>query len=307
MKLFSFFLLLILISSCQTRSRKNNQISVVDLDESSSKPKVTDKDSKENVYGPLNEGAVPIEDSDKKIEKNPIIALHLAPALYNSFAYIELLDQMERLGVRPKIIVTSGFNSIVAALYAKYESANRVNFKMFSLLNQLKNKEAFSSDWMDSVSDFINDEFEEERQERLKIIVIIPAYKGRKVHLLKSGPLAQNIIDAIDLNRLNENFLLRPSLAYRKEVNQMGIDLSFYYSVFGAEDKISAPSGYLLGVYRKVRGFGRDPKAGFEQINVNNKNIDKVSNLVDQLASVRERSLELSEKAFEKIQKWKNK
>jgi len=199
------YLLLLIIFvfsfSCQTRNYRREQLNVVEIGDTSSKPKVTDKDSKENVYGPTSDSLSHGDNNLEPIEKNPIIAIDLAPALYNSFSYIELLDQMDRLGVKPKIIITSGFSSIIAALYAKYESANRVNFKMFSLLNQIKNKEAFSADWMSIVSEFIEEEFEDDRQERFKTIVILPAYNGRNIRLIKSGSVSQNLMNALNLNR----------------------------------------------------------------------------------------------------------
>ena len=73
MKLISFILTLTIFVSCQTRSSQRGQISIVEIDDTNNIPKVTDKNSQENIYGPSSEGLDSKYTSEKKIEKKPRI------------------------------------------------------------------------------------------------------------------------------------------------------------------------------------------------------------------------------------------
>ena len=48
------------------------------------------------------------------------------------------MSLLDKKNIQTKVFVSGGFTSVVAALYAKYQNANRVNFKLFSLFPIIK-------------------------------------------------------------------------------------------------------------------------------------------------------------------------
>lgn len=298
-----FFLICLFSFSCQVRRAKNSDFAVVDLEQKYSKPQVTKINSDENVYGPVSENTLT---GEKEGEVNPIVALDFAPALYNSLGYIELLSHLERKSIRPKVIITSGFSLLVASLYAKYQSTNRVNFKMFELMGKLQKTDGvFSKDWLDEVASFLEKEFKNSTIESLPTLVVIPKYEQNNLKIVYSGNIKENIMASLSLNKSRENFLIRPSINYRPEVKKLGIDFYYQFSALGDKVSFNRPSGFLLGVYSKIRGFSKYKPHGFEEINLNNNTIDNIPNIVDLMRVAKSNSFMLSEKIITNIDEWK--
>ena len=286
------------------RFKKNDLVVVDSIDKSYSKPIVTSQNSDENIYGPLSLGD---EEVIAEVSSDPIVALDLAPGLYNSLAYIELLEQLAKNQIYPKVIVTSGFGLIVASLYAKYQNLNRVNFKMFNLLSKLKNiKTVFSEKWMSEIEKFLNDEFRDERQESYSSLVVIPYYNNDDIELSYTGSLKKNIMRSLKLSDTKRNFLLRPTSFYRRKLSKLGVDLIFNFGVLGQSSKLEIGSGFLLGVFGKLKGYSLQPTNGFKLLEVKNENIDTIKNIGDLIGSVRSESKKVTVEIKNSISEWKN-
>jgi len=296
------FFSLIFLGSCQISRNSTSDVSIVDFNQTRNAPSVTAANSNENTYGPVsfNEDQEIVEK-----QKNPIVAIDLSPGLYNSLAYIELFDQLDRNSIEPNILVASGFSAVIAGLYAKYNNANRVNFKAFSLLAKLKKERAHSRSWYSELDDFLKEEFGEVKQESFKTLLVIPYYNKNKLVIKYSGILRKNLMRSIDLNKRASNFLIRPNSSYTRLVQKLGVDLMFKYTVFDSSEKIKTDSGFLLGIYSKIKGFTSFEAHDYKSLKVKSSSIDKIGNISDLLSGVRSRVNELVESMKLKIKIWK--
>ncbi len=301
MRILYFFFLIILVSCQVSKSKTTSSLSVVDIDNKYTTPEVTSINSSENVYGPL------ASEENNNLEQSvtmPIIALDFAPALYNSLAYIGLLEKLESKKIKPKLFITSGFSLIPIFLYSKYQNTNRVNFKMFSLMSKLKSKKVFSQKWKNIINDFLLDEFKNTKQESLPSLVLIPTYKNKRLSLIYSGEIVKNILNSINLKKIKNNFLLRPTSHYRNDLKQFGIDLSFNLSAISKEVTLKYSSGFVYGVYTKLSGYSHYEANDYISLGVENKTIDNIKNTVDLMNSINKKSEEISEMILKKINSW---
>jgi hypothetical protein len=276
-------------------------MSLVNIDERKRFPRVTNTDSGENIYGPISYN----ENSDSENEnRNPILAIELASAMYSSIAYIEFLNRLEK-NIKPKVLVANGFTAIIAALYIKYQSSNRVSFKMFALLSRIKSIKPYSREWLEEINNFIDKEFLERKQEGYKTLLVIPSYNGSDIELIYTGLLASNLKSAVNLGERSTNFLLRPSSEYEKKLNKLGIDLHYKISVFGEKTIIQSESGFLLGVYSKIKGYSLLKRHRYKSLELNKLQIDKIENTIDISVEARKRSNAITHEIEQAIEDWK--
>lgn len=298
------------MSCVHKRSYQEAAPSIVEINENKIKPKVTDVNSRENTYGP---SAKDTEYSKEKLEiendstvREPIIVLDLAPALYSSIAYIEVLSQLDKKNIRVKVIVSSGFTSVVAALYAKYQNANRVNFKLFSLFPIIKGYKPFSSSWIRRMNDFIDEEFGDVKQESLTGLLAIPSYKDEKLKLNYTGRLSKNLKAALQVVGNKNNFLLRPNQNYLHLVEKLGVDLVYRISAYGKETTLLSGSGFLLGMFSKLKGYAISERNNFRSLGIKETHIDKIGNTIDISSRVRTKVKEALGEIEELITDWKS-
>ena len=145
MKYILQFLIFFIVTSCALDERRNTtDFDTVNISKEFHSPKVETGFEGEDVYGPSAENTSDFSETPN--EKQAIIALDLSPALYQSFSYLKIFSDLEKKKININIIISSGFSAIIAALYAKYKSANRLDWSAYALIRKLENeKKVFSS------------------------------------------------------------------------------------------------------------------------------------------------------------------
>lgn len=305
--LFTIFLL----TSCTVDSnRKSNSIDSVDFSRKFHSPQLETGIEGEDVYGP-----VAAQTSGNLIEENsqktPILALDLSPALYQSFAYLKLFSELEKNKVNINIIISSGFSSIIAALYAKYKSANRLEWKTYALIRKIDEvDEVYSDKWFKTIKDFLDKEFGDLGLEQLKVLMAIPSYSAEdgKLELKYKGSVVNAIMASLNIQTSKESFLLKPSVDYFNKEKVFGVDKTFRVSAFPKRFRLKTHSGYVLGVYSKNAGFIHYKNENFHIIDSEKYlYLDKIPNISDLMSSVSAPSEEISLKILKSIEEWTNK
>lgn len=310
MKFIPLILILFTLFSCALDERRNtSDFDTVDFSRKFHTPKVETGVAGEDVYGPSAQ-------SSSSINKNPsqkqaVVALDLSPALYQSFSYLKLISDLEKKKININIIISSGFSAIIAALYAKYRSANRLDWKAYALIRKLeKEKKVFSTSWLNTIELFLKEEFNETRLEQLRLLIAIPTYNknDNKLILKHTGPIVETIMTSLRFQRSRESFLLNPSVSYFGKEKVFGADKVFRVTSFPKTFKLKTPSGFVLGVYSKLAGFIYYQTDKYMELSSEKfLYIDKIPNISDLMSSVSEPSEVISLKILNSIEEWTNK
>lgn len=273
----------------------------IDKDQSNIETDITDK-SEHNTYGPVFEE--PANSTEEKSKRVPVLAIDLTPSLYASFAYLSLLRELEKKQIYPNVINTSSFTLVVATLYAKYRSVNKVEWKIFSLLKELKNLTIFTGDWYDEIEKFLEKEFKNKRIEQFKILITIPEGKNSK-KLIKTGRVVNVLMNSMRISK-KTNFINQPHLSYRSKIQNLGVDLYFSVNTLPRNFSFKIPNGFVWGLYTRVSGMmHNDDQVYF--IGHQLSKIDMVPNLSDLFGSSSNSVREISEKIIDNYEDWLNK
>ena len=282
---------------------QQRDIETISLDENQtdrSKKVYIDKDSSIG-YGPdvLENG----EDEKAKGKRIPILSLHLMPALYGSYAYITLLKDLEKRDIKPKIIASSGFSTIIAALYAKKASTSYLEWKIYELTSKIKGKTPFTEDWLDIVDSFIDREFKNQNLSQMKSLLVIPKIKKGQVELIVSGKVAPLLKDNLRFNG-SQHFFNSPELFSRK-LEKIGADIIVNLSAFPRRLTSSSLGDFHWGVYTsyasKIMTLNEDIYH-LENDKFTFIDIIKPASTVNSL--FKERSYEIGEKVEELYKAW---
>lgn len=310
MKFILQFLILFIISGCALDERRNTtEFDTVNISKEFHSPKVETGVEGEDVYGPSAENTPVL--SSTPIEKQAIVALDLSPALYQSFSYLKMFSDLEKKKININIIISSGFSAIIAALYAKYKSANRLDWSGYALIRKLeKEKKVFSSSWLKTIELFLKEEFKETGLEQLKVLIAIPTFDEEKneIILKHTGSIVEAIMDSLRFQRSRESFLLNPSKSYFGKEKLFGADKVFRVTSFPKKFKLRTPSGFVLGVYSKLAGFIHYQTNSYMDLSSEKfLYLDEIPNISDLMSSVSGPSDIISSKILKSLQEWTNK
>jgi hypothetical protein len=296
--------------SCAVDKRRNtSELETVNFSQKFHSPKVETGIEGEDIYGPSAE----ITNDEKEVlsQKQAIVALDFSPALYHSLSYLKLISDLEKKKVNISVVISSGFSAIIAALYGKYKSANRLDWKAYALIKKLeKENKVYSTSWLKTVEIFLKEEFQDIRLEQLKLLVVIPTYdeKNNKLVLKHTGPVVEAIMSSLRIQNSRESFLLNPSIEYFGKEKSFGVDKVFRVSAFPRNFKLETTSGFVLGIYSKLAGLIHYRTDKFMQISDKKLiYIDKVPNMSDLMSLVSDQSEEISLNISNSIQEWANK
>lgn len=296
-----FVVLSILICSCSTGFKKNSLFDEtvnVEKNQISNKADINEQID-QNTYGPVYES-----ESKKSIdEKNrlPVFALDLVPSLYASLSYLALFKQLEENKIFPNIINTSSFTLVIAVLYAKYKSVNKVEWKLFSLLKKLRNTIIFTSQWRRAIEEFLINEFEDKRIEQLKILVTTPRGKNSQ-KLIKTGKVVDVIMNSLVVSK-KENYINQPHFIYREKILELGVDLYFCLNALPKKFNFYVPNSYVWSLYTRISGMAHsDSSVNF--IGHQLLKIDKVPNMSDLFGTANESATFLNDEIKNIYQNW---
>src|SRR5690606_5210458 len=88
------------------------------------------------------------------------ISIFVPPALYSSAISIIVAEEIQRCSKDKIIIATSGFSSLMVALYAQYATVQKVEWVFYELAKKLDEAKPFSNSWKNHLKDFIKEQFE---------------------------------------------------------------------------------------------------------------------------------------------------
>lgn len=304
-KILNTLIILISISSCSLRNNSNkNFVETVDLESSKEVVKVDTTEEGSDTYGPsLAQGSDDLKVNENK--RKPVLAIDLVPALYASLSYITLFRELEKNKIYPNIINTSGFSLVIAALYAKYKSASKLEWKMFALLRKLKGVKVHTSDWYSEIEEFLNLELGKSRLEQFKILITVPTSSIKK-KLMTTGPAVKLIMKSLRISN-SDAFINRPHYEYVSEIKNLGVDLSFLISSFPDSFNFKIPNGFAWGLYTRVSGVYR--RVDDEVLRIRNEIafVDTLPNLSDMLINTKTDVRFISDKISQEVIDWINK
>ena len=244
------FFLFFALASCATDKGKKDLV-VVDFAEGEEKQAITITNRVNTDYGPSPEEGV-TSDQDEA-QKPLVIALDLYPALYNSLGYVATFARLESAKVHVNIISSTGFSSVIAALYAKYENANMVEWKTFELYQILGAKKPFSEDWKSEIREFLVKEFGDAKLSQLKKLLIIPKPSGKKVIFDTNEEVVKAVMRSLDLGG-SGSLLAGGSHDYLPALAQYGADQVWRISFLPRTIRLKHPDGYVFGIYSRLAG-----------------------------------------------------
>ncbi|MBT4791049.1 MAG: hypothetical protein HON90_05720 [Halobacteriovoraceae bacterium] len=181
------------------------------------------------------------------------IAINLYSSLYHSLAFVSLVKQIEKENISIEAISSQGFGSLLAALYAKEKSASYVEWKLFNLLKQLKEKKIYSQHWYELLKDFISNEFKTMKVEQLKVRLLIPEYLNNNLVIHENKRVADVLNRALSIQKEN-NFYHQPTF-YQSHFDKHSIENAFMISFLPEKVTFKNLSGYDWGVVTRYLGF----------------------------------------------------
>lgn len=202
------------------------------------------------AYGPgRSEGNVQ-KISNK--QRKSIISLVMYTSVYQSLAFLHLIKEIEGRDVRISLVSSQGFGVVIAALYAKEQSASYLEWKLFELFELLKESQVYSKDWQKTINEFSENEFGQLKVNQLKLLLVVPKIVEGKLILIKDEKVVDVIKHSINL-RDESHFIVNPRL-YHGEFKDFGVDLAFAVSFLPEVIKFDLMNGFEWGLYTRYLG-----------------------------------------------------
>ncbi|MCO4755899.1 MAG: hypothetical protein KC478_15570 [Bacteriovoracaceae bacterium] len=277
--------LALFLSACAHIEPLERPAELVELDDLKGQEVVIITEDANLDYGPPTTG-VESDEAPEQVAAEPILALDLFPALYHSLGYVSTFQELEKRKLKAHIISSSGFTSIIAALYAKYGASNMVEWKTFELYQKLGKTKVYSENWRSKINEFLLKEFGSTRLNELEKVLVIPSAIDGGVKLDPRKKIVDAIMDAIDLSE-RSNLLASNRYNYLSSLKQYGADIVFRISFLPDNINFNRPDGYIFGIYSRLRGslVANDYTFNFSS---ESENLDSIKNMSDLLSRVKE-------------------
>ncbi|EQC45129.1 hypothetical protein M899_3420 [Bacteriovorax sp. BSW11_IV] len=253
------FILFICFSCSQSEKERNILFTGVDVDKTmaiKSSPFISKERVRSLDMGPINvEG--PDQVYDEKIENKKVIALYLGPGLHKSFAYIPVISCLKRMDLDFHIIAGAEFSAMIASLYAYDLTAEEIDWKLYQMSEEIKNKTIYSKDWSETIVKFVDKEFKNKRIQGATKVLAVAEYdlKKKKNVLTFKGNLKTSLLNNLSLtfsgNNVNSVFGSEDDIV---EELKKRADYVIVLDVLGDKLKLNSINDYLYGVYGKLIG-----------------------------------------------------
>lgn len=257
----SFLFVLIFIFSCATKEK------VADSGASSSYTGVSvEKDYNKKIplieakktskaYGP----EVEFKEYFGKRDAKEVVAIYLYPSLFNSLAYLKVVDNLQKYKKYPSVYSGAGMGAVIAAFFAMGLTPDHIEWKFFALLESLKNEKFQSREWKSIVSKFLRKEFKNKRIEQLKKALILPVYDKKlgKIRYLSRGNLYNILVINIDLSEDTNRVFLSPLVMGDLKIELLlskGIDKIAVLNALGPVLHFKRGDHFYVGIYSKLIG-----------------------------------------------------
>ena len=313
MKYFSYIFLATLLS-CALNSQQNDKgINTVEVPLQQKKVLI-DKDNHtyHSSYGPVEI----IQDNSKNsvmVVREPVVGIHLAPAAYHVAGYISLFRSLEEHKIKISALSGEGISAIVAALYAKYQDSNRVEWKLYALFGNLKDVYPFTKEWKQRIALFLEEEFQDQKLHQLKALLLVPLISNHEIVVRSNALVVTTLMSSLnitgaDSKSITQSSLLSTQVNFKRYLEDFAkTDIIFQVSILPETFKLSGNSGFLLGIYSKK--FYQLAKQGslFYQLDYLLTPVDEIPNIGEAMARTKKSSDNLAMLIFNKIQMWKTK
>ncbi len=272
-------------------------------------------DNTASVTVPLKPDGTPVVATHRE----PVVALILGPGLNRSAAHISFLRILEQRGIKIHMIEGQEMGAIVAALYARYQSAERVEWFFYKYFRKNERADLFSSSWKKLIEEELLGSFGKDacsglNIESLKMELLIPLYssKERKVNYLRRGNLCSALMSTVttSLEAQELSGAYEWSLYNSSALKKAGADLVIGVDVLGSKVVFRKENAKIKALYEKVlkiRNIEKNYVDYFVSLPAEEMPMDGLENL----PLISKKSLLTSDKAakeiLEKIKKWKEK
>lgn len=154
-------------------------------------------------FGPLpQEGERSDQRRDLKNQRDPIVALVLAPSLYRSLFYLGFIDQLRLEGIDVHIIIAHEMAAVMMSQYAKNKSVDRIEWEFFRLISDLSKTTPYRRSWKRTVFQYIDQHFDQLHFHQLSIKMVFPVLSR------SSGDVVLRERGLVS-NKLKEQFYLK--------------------------------------------------------------------------------------------------
>ena len=311
----TFILLVILfLASCALeQKRKNSNFETVNVPIDKSSVNIDGEDQlSAHAYG---YGPKEIHNNLEQSElatREPVIALHLAPAGYHMAGYISLLRSIEQQKIKIAAISGEGLSSVLAALYAKYNDSNRVEWKLYSMFGRLQKVPFYSIKWKEKVQTFLEKEFENKKEHQLRSLLLVPLVVNDEVVMTKEEPVEIAVMSSLNITgsglkaeRLSS--LLSTEVDYKEYLTQhASADIVFQVGILPENFNLKGNSGYQYGIYSKKVYLLAKKSDVFYQLDYLENPIDEIPNIGEAIARTKKSSDNITSVMLKKINDWKN-
>jgi hypothetical protein len=305
------FLSLIVFSCATGPSKKKGGFATVDLSVDKKDKAVTIERNNQKFdgsYGPSIKGELELKQKSKQVSRDPIIAIHLAPAGYHASGYISFFRKLEKEKIRVNAISAEGFSSVIAALYAKYHDSNRLEWKTYALYGRLKGLDMYSTKWSRELSSFLKEEFKNSRMEQQKSLLIIPLIHKGQLKTYSTGKIRDIVSAAVKLDGdALTSSLLNKKVVFKSEIKEKAAaDLVYQITILPDRISFKKPSGYIWGVYSKKAYQLAQSGESFYRLATLGSKVDELSNISAAVKITRDASEKISQDIALKIEEWKS-
>lgn len=247
--LFSFLILVNTLVSC-SHFKKSNGLDTISLSEGDSSS-LSIEEQAESTYGPYyNEEISKNKLNEKRI---PVHSLNVYSTLYSTLGIVQLFKVAERNNIKFSVITANGFGSLISVIYAKKNSSNYLEWKLFDLLKRIKGLPPFQKKWNDQIRVFLNKEFGSLELQQLNTLVFIPKVVGKEVKLLSSGKVVERVMAALKLDAASNQYL-KPA-PFTNDFRSYSSDFHLSIAFTAQRSELKNLSGYEWGIYTNYLSF----------------------------------------------------
>lgn len=297
--LINFILLFLLsCSSVQNKSKSNDE--VVNINDLYELKNIQISEKVPVNYGPSLIAYEKYEEAQKKEAK--LFSIDFYPALYKSFGYISLFKELEKKELKPAVVSSFGFSSVVVALYAKNMKANIVEWKSYSLYQDLKEYSPYSKDWLKTVKDFLEKEFGNLKLSQLKILMLIPSPKGTGISVSPTKLVSKAIMKSLYISKQN-SLMVKGDKNYLSSFDKYGVEIPFRVSLLPSRISMKNDDKTINKIYQDLVLPSTEKNNVFVQATDTAIQIDSIHNLSDEINQAYDFSKEILIQIENKIKK----
>lgn len=240
MNRFLIIIFLSMLASCSQQSVNNFTKKRIEINETVQ----IARESEEHNAPNIEEGIIiPSVETSIKKSKNKVVGVFLNGSGYRSFLFLDVFSSFEKMNFKYHVISGFEFGALLATLLAKYDSPEKVEWKLFGLRDKLASEVPYSRSWFSSLETFLKKEFENEQIHSYSKVLSLPQFdkKSMNYKFVKRGSTTDLLID--HFRNLKEN-MKQPLFDFE----QLDVDWPILISIDSSQNKINTPRILYQGI-----------------------------------------------------------